>query len=345
MRERDPSLSRWTGVWRETVTKSMVVRLAAVVLLLAGSVAAEAQPAAREYRIGFVFSSVYIPAHDAFRQGLRTLGYVEGKNVVIEMRFAEGRQERLPELIAEVLRLKVDVLVVGSTLGVLAARKATTTVPIVFAGVFDPVASGIVSNLARPGGNITGATVGVGGSASSGKWLELLKEAAPGVSRVAVLWNSANPASAQSVREIQAAARTLNVKLDVLDAGNATDLDRALAAIGASSAQGIIVTNDPSFIPNRARLVQFAASKRLPAVYFFKVFADAGGLMSYGGSLEDSYRGATAQVDKILKGAKPADLPIEQSTRVELVMNLRVARALGLTIPRSLLLRADTVIE
>lgn len=345
MTKRDPFPSRWTVFWRETVAKSMVVRLAAVVLLLAGSVAAEAQPAAREYRIGFVSSSVYIPAHDAFRQGLRELGYVEGKNAVIEMRFAEGRQERLPELIAEVLRLKVDVLVVGSTLGVLAARKATTTVPIVFAGVFDPVASGIVSSLARPGGNITGATVGVGGSASAGKWLELLKEAAPGVSHVAVFWNSANPASAQSVREIQAAARTLNVKIDVLDAGNATDLDRGLAAIGASSAQGIIVTNDPFFIPNRARLVQFAASKRLPAVYFFKVFADAGGLMSYGGSLEDSYRRATAHVDKILKGAKPADLPIEQSMRVELVINLRVARALGLTIPRSLLLRADQVIE
>ena len=144
MTKRDPFPSRWTGFWRETVAKSMVVRLAAVVLLLAGSGAAEAQPAAREYRIGFVSSSVYIPAHDAFRQGLRELGYVEGKNAVIEMRFAEGRQERLPELIAEVLRLKVDVLVVGSTLGVLAARKATTTVPIVFAGVFDPVASGIV---------------------------------------------------------------------------------------------------------------------------------------------------------------------------------------------------------
>jgi putative ABC transport system substrate-binding protein len=314
-------------------------------LLLIASAAAQAQQAARVFRIGFVSASADMPANHAFRQGLKELGCVEGKNFIIETRFAEGRQERLPDLVAEVLRLKVDVLVVGSTPGVLAAKKATTTVPIVFASVFDPVASGIVASLARPGGNITGAAVGVGGFGFAGKWVELLKEAVPGVSHLAVLANPANPASAQSVREIQAAARTLNVKLDVLDAGNGSNLDRALAAIGTSGAQGIIVTNDPFFTANRIKLVQSAASKRLPAIYFYRVFADTGGLMVYGPSPDESYRRAAAHVDKILRGAKPADLPVEQSTKFELVINLRAARALGLTIPRSLLLRADQIIE
>jgi putative ABC transport system substrate-binding protein len=314
---------------------------------LAAPVLAEAQEAARVYRIGYVVTSSPKPntGLDAFRQGLADLGYVEGDNVVIEARFAEGRQERLPHLVAEVLRQKIDVLVAGSTLGALAAKRATTTVPIVFASVFDPVASGIVASLARPGGNITGATVEAGGSGSAGKWVELLKEAVPGVSHVAVLWNSANPASGRSVGEIKAAAVTLNLKLDVLDAGNATKLETAFAAISASGAHGMIVTNDPSFYANRGKLVQFAASKRLPAVYFYRVFVDAGGLMSYGGSLEDSYRRAARLVDKILKGAKPADLPVDQPTKFELVINLKTAKALGLTMPPLLLLRADQMIE
>jgi putative ABC transport system substrate-binding protein len=297
------------------------------------------------YRIGFVGSDASGPQIDAFREGLKELGYVEGKNVIVETRFAEGRSERFPELVAQVLRLKVDVLVVGSTPAARAAKKATTTVPIVFASLFDPVGSGIVASLARPGGNITGAAIGVGGSGFAGKWVELLKEAVPGLSHVAVLANSANPANAASVREIEAVARPLKVKLDVLDVGNTTNLDRALATISASGAQAVIVTNDPFFTPNRAKLVQFAASNRLPAVYFFKVFAESGGLMVYGASLEDSYRTAATYVDKIFRGAKPADLPIEQPTRFELVINLKTAKALGLTIPQTLLLRADRIIE
>ena len=341
---------RWTAYWSRMLVKSTVTCLAAAaaVLLLAGAVAAQAQPAAGVHRIGVVSPlppSPEPPTLRAFRQGLRELGYVEGRDVIVEARFAEGRSERLPELVAEVLRVKVDVLVVGSSLGALAAKRATTTVPIVFAGLIDPVALGVVASFARPGGNITGATFGIGGSGFAGKWVELLKEAVPDVSHVAVLWNSASPASAPLVREIQAAARTLKVKLNLLDAGNATDLDRAFAAIGASGAQGIIVTNDPFFVANRAKLVQFAASTRLPAVYFIKLFVDAGGLMAYGGSLEDSYRRAATYVNKILKGAKPADLPIDQPTRFELVINLRAARALRLTIPQSLLLRADQVID
>ena len=313
--------------------------------VLLGAPLARAQPAPRVYRIGFVASSATALGIDAFRQRLTELGYVEGKNVIVEARYAEGRFERLPELVAEVLRLKVDVLVVGSTPAALAAKRATTTTPIVFASLFDPVGAGIVASLAHPGGNITGASIGVGGAGLAGKWLELLKEAVPAVSHVAVLSNSANPASTTSVREIEAAARILNVRLDVLDAGNAPTLDRALATIGMSGAQGIIVTNDPFFTVTRAQLIQFAASKRLPAVYFFRLFADDGGLMVYGASLEDSYRKAAAYVDKILKGAKPADLPVEQPTRFELVINLKTAKALGLTISQRVLLRADQVIE
>ncbi len=318
---------------------------AAFVLFLAGSVAAQAQPAATVYRIAFIGSGSLGPSLDAFRQALRELGYVEGKNIIVEARFAEGRSDRLPELIAEAIGRKVDVLLVGSTPAALAAKRATTTVPIVFASLFDPVGAGLVPSLARPGGNITGASIGVGGSGLAGKWVELLKEAVPGMSHVAALSNPANPANAASVREIEAAARTLKVRLDVLDAGNAANLDRALATIGTSGAQGIIVTNDPFFTASRDALVRFAASKRLPAVYFFKLFADAGGLMVYGASLEDSYRRAAAYVDKILKGAKPADLPIEQPTRFELIINMKTARALGLTIPQSLRARADQVIE
>jgi putative ABC transport system substrate-binding protein len=327
--------------------KSTIVRLAtaAAVLLLAGSVAAQAQQAARVYRIGYVSPTSPSLPFAAFRQALRELGYVEGRNVIIEERYAEGRPERLPELVAELIRLKVDVLVTGSTVSALAAKRATTTVPIVFATAFDPVATGIVASLARPGGNITGMAMGVGGSGFGGKWVELLKDAIPNISHVAVLWNSANPANAPIVREVQAAARTLNVKLDLLDAGNLTNLDRAFAAISASGVQGIIVTNDPFFNVNRAQLAQFAERKRLPAVHFSKLFVDAGGLMAYGASFEDSWRRAATYVDKILKGAKPADLPIEQPTKFELVINLKAARALGLTIPPSLLLRADQVIE
>jgi putative ABC transport system substrate-binding protein len=284
-------------------------------------------------------------ATDAFRQGLKEAGYVEGKNVIIEMRFAEGRAERLPELVAELLRLKIDVLVAMATPAALAAQKASTTVPVVFASVADPVASGIVASLARPGGNITGTALFVGGSGLGGKWIQLLKEAAPSVSHVAVLWNSANPAGAPLVREMQAAAPTLKVRLSLLEVRNDAGLESAFAAIGASGAQGFIVVPDAVLTDKRVQIVQFAASKRLPAIYSFKVFADAGGLMAYGGSSEDSVRRSVKYIDKILKGAKPADLPVEQPTTFDLVINLKTAKALGLTIKPSLLLRAHQLIE
>jgi putative ABC transport system substrate-binding protein len=314
-------------------------------LLLAVSLAAQAQEPARVYRVGLVGSSAATSSLDVFKQALRELGYVEGRNIIVEARFAEGRSERLPKLIAETLAGRVDVLVVGSTPAALAAKRATTTVPIVFASLFDPVGAGVVTSLARPGGNVTGSSIGVGGSGLGGKWVELLKEAVPRLSHVAALANAANPAGAASVREIEAAARTLNLKLDVHDAANAGNLDRALASIGTGGAQALIVTNDPFFTVNRDKLVEFAARRRLPAVYFFRLFADSGGLMVYGASLEDSYRSAANYVDRILRGAKPGDLPVEQPTRFELIVNVRTARTLGLTIPPSLLLRADHVIE
>ena len=317
----------------------------ALLALAAAPLTAQAQPTARVYRVGFVSPTSPGSTFHAFWDGLRELGYVKGKNVIVEARFAEGRPERLPELVAEALRLRIDVLVVGSAVGALAAKRATKTVPIVFAGVTDPVAPGIVASLARPGGNITGATMGIGGADFGGKWVELLKGAIPDVSHVAVLWNSASPSGAPLLPGIQTAARTLNVKLDLLDAGDPTKLDRAFSAIGATGARGIIVTYDPFFYVYRGQLVQFAARKRLPAVYFSNAFTDAGGLMAYGSSPEDSYRRAAAYVDKILKGAKPADLPVEQPTRFDLVINLKTAKALGIAIPQSFLVRADRVIE
>ena len=329
------------------VWKMIVVRLAAAGLLLATALAAWAQPAAKVYRVGFVAAG---PASDsstfeAFRQGLKELGYVEGKNVVVEARFAEGRLERFPRLIAELIELRVDVLVAGSPAGAAAAKKASTTLSIVFAGVGDPMASGIVPSLARPGGNITGVAGGVSDPAFGGKWLELLKEAAPSVSHVAVLANRSNLSNSPYFKGVEAAARSIKVKLDLFDAGNPVELDRALAAIAASGAQGMIVTTDPFLFTARAKLVSFAASKRLPATYFFKNFVDEGGLISYGANIEESYRRAATYVDKILKGAKPGELAVEQPTRFELAVNKATARALGIRFPQSVLLRADHIIE
>lgn len=337
---------RWTATRGHAVKTSIVMRLALAALLFTAAVSTQAQQAAKVYRIGMVSPAVPIPQlSDAFRQALRELGYVEGQNIVLEARYAEGKPERLPELVGELIHLKVDVIVSGSTVGVLAAKRATTTVPIVFASVFDPVGSGVVKSLARPGGNITGAAIGISGEGFGGKWTQLLKDTIPNVAHVAVLWNANNPSSTTYVREAQAAGRVLNVKIDVLDAGNTQKLDKAFASIGASGVQGIIVTPDPFFHANRTKLVEFAANKRLPAVYFSKLFVDAGGLMAYGASFEDAWRRAATYVDKILKGAKPADLPIEQPTTFELAINLKAARTLGLTIPQRVLQQADHTVE
>ena len=316
--------------------------------MLAAPLAAEAQPAAKVPRIGYLALN---PAanphlHEAFRQGLRDLGYVEGRNVVIEYRDAEGKPERLPALAAELVALKVDVLVAQPTVAALAAKQATRTLPIVFPVAADPVASGLVTSLARPGGNITGLTILAPEMVAKG--LELLKQAVPGVSRVAVLWHpGAFPERmAKDMRkEAEVAARALGVRLQFLETRGPDDFDRAFSEMTRARADALTVLGGSMFVSERRRLVDLAAKNRLPAVYTSRESVDAGGLMAYGPSIPDLFRRAATYVDKILKGAKPADLPVEQPTKFELVINLKTAKALGLTIPPSLLARADQVIE
>ncbi len=322
--------------------------LAGLALLLGGTNAADAQPAKLQ-RIGvLLFSEPVSPEGPAMRAvllGLREFGYVKGKNVELVVRSAENRGERLPGLMRELLAQKVDLVVAGSTPGALTAKKATDTVPLVFAGVVDPVGSGIVAALARPGGNITGVSVGVGGEGFTAKCLEVLRETAPRLSHVAVLLNPAYPLSVQFRKEVQAAEKALNITSEVHEAANAEELERALAAIGASRAQGIFIAPDPFLTASSARIALFAAAGRLPALHYSHRFAEAGGLVSYGGSIDDSYRRAAVYVDKILRGAKPGDLPVEQPTRFELVVNLNAAKAIGLKVPQSILSRADRIID
>lgn len=317
-------------------------------LLLGSATMAAAQQSAKVYRVGIVSplsGTPEAPTVRAFRQALRELGYVEGKNVIVEARFAEGRPKIFPDLVADLIRRKVDVIVVGSGTAALSAKKATSTIPIVFAGIQDPVASGLVANLARPAGNITGATYGAAGPRIGGKWLELLREAIPAIASAAVLYDAAEPANDEYLGAIHAAARSLGISVGQFEAGNDTKLEKAFAAMSASGAQGVVVMGSAYYGGNRTKLVRHAADNRLPAIYFFNLFPEAGGLMSYGGSVEDSYRRAAAQVDRILKGANPADLPVDQASKYELVINLKAAKALGITIPRSLVQRADRVIE
>ena len=315
--------------------------------LLAVPLAATAQPAVKIHRIGFLAYTEPAETNSgftAFRQGLRDLGWIDGKNVAIEYRWAEGRAERLPDLAAELVRLKVDVILAATTTAAVAAKKATSTVPIVMATASDPEALGLVASLARPGGNVTGLSFGVGlGSIS--KQLELLREALPGVVRVAVLSNPANPAQPLFVREVKDAARSLGVQARFLEARGPEDLDGAFARMARERAGALLVISDPVFYRYRERLRDLAARNRLPAMYGIRVYPEAGGLMSYGIDNRDNFRRSTAYVDKMLKGAMPADLPVEQPTKFELVINLKTARALGLTIPPAMLARADQVIE
>ena len=291
-------------------------------------------------------SSAMVPERDEpFRQGLRELGYVEGKNVVIEYRFAEGKFERLPDLAAELVELKVDVIVAQVTQASLAAKGATKTIPIVMQGVSDPVGTGLVASLARPGANITGT------SAMSadvvGKSLALLKEVVPKLSRVAVLWNPSNAIfQAQMLRETQAAAGALAVELQTFAVRGADEIDQAFAAMAKGRAGALFVLPDPIFTSlHRARIVDLAEKSRLPAMYGVRELAAAGGFMAYGANYADVFGRAATYVDKILKGANPADLPVEQPTKFDLVINLKAAKALGLTVPPQLLARADEVIE
>jgi putative ABC transport system substrate-binding protein len=314
--------------------------------LLAAPLATEAQPAGKVTRIG-VLEPTSMASNaanlDAFRQGLRELGYVEGRNYIIEYRSADGRGERFPDLAAELVRLKVDVILTRGTPAVIAAKNATRTIPVVMAASGDPVLSGVVASLARPGGNVTGLSAIV--DEVSGKRLELLRELVPGVSRIAGLLNMSNPIDALQWKEIEIAASSLRVQLQLLDVRKPGDFGRAFDAAIKQRAGALVVGVDALTWANHRTIVDLAAKQRLPAIYAGREFVDAGGLMGYGVSYPHLYRHAASFVDKILKGAKPADLPVEQPTKFELVINLKTAKTLGLTIPQSLLQRADEVIE
>ena len=307
---------------------------------------AEAQQAKKVPRIGFLSALSRTPMLanlEVFWQRLRELGWIEGQNIAIEYRWAEGKYERLPDLAAELVRLRVDVIFANSGPAALAAKRATSTVPIVFEILGDPVSAGLVGSLARPGGNLTG----VSGLAPelSGKQIELLKEVVPRLTRVAVLANPSNIVALGTLRETETAARSLGVRIQVLEVSEPDKLEGAFSAIAGELANGLIVLTDPMFTGQRQRILGLVEKSRLPAVYFETGWVPAGGLMSYSSSLPDQFRKAAGFVDKILKGTKPADLPVEQPTKFEFVINLKTAKQIGLTIPPNVLARADRVIR
>jgi ABC-type uncharacterized transport system substrate-binding protein len=300
----------------------------------------------RNAPVGFlsVNSSAAISARTAaFQQGLRELGYVEGQNIFIHYRYADTKPDRLPALAAELVRMDVQVIVTEGTTATRFAKEATTTIPIVMAQDPDPVGTGFVASLARPGGNITGlANLR---PELSAKRLELLKEAVPGLRQVAVLGTLATPGTAQSLRETELAAGTLKLQLQYLDVKSPQDIDKVFQAAAAGGANAVLVLGSPFLLSHRATVADLAAKSRLPAIYYSTDFVEDGGLMSYGVTITDLFRRAASYVDRIIKGAKPADLPVEQPTKVPLVINLKAAKRIGLTIQPSLLLRADRVIE
>ena len=322
--------------------------LAGASALLAAPLAAEAQQrAGKVSRIGYL--SPLSPAADAtrregFQQGLERLGYREGQNIAIEYRWAEGKLDRQDDLAAELVRLKIDVLLAaGGNHTVRAAKKATASIPIVMTAADDSIASGFVASLARPGGNVTGLNTQTADLAA--KRLELLREVLPSIHRVAVLWNPAIPERAIDLKSTQVAARTLHVEIQSLEVRRPEDLDDKFTAMVKGRAEALVILADPVTNTNRVKIIEFATKKRLPTMFTQRLPVDAGGLVSYGTNYQALFRRAASYVDRILRGAKPADLPVEQPTKFELVINLKTAKAFGLTIPPSLLLRADEVIQ
>ena len=317
--------------------------------LLAAPLAVEAQQGARVARMGYLASSLAASPHlhGAFRQGLRDRGYIEGRNVVIEYRDAEGKLDRLPALAAELVARKVDVIVAaGGTPAALAAKHATGALPIVFTAAADPVTDGLVPSLARPGGNVTGLSLLIPDLV--GKRLEQFKQAVPGISHVAMLWQPGGlgeQTETDTLKGAEVAARALGLQLQFVEARGPVDFERAFSDMARARADALTVLPSPTFLYERRHLVDLAAKNRLPTLFAFREYVDTGGLMSYGPDIADMYRRAATYVDKILKGAHPGDLPIEQPIKFELVINLRTAKVLGLTIPPSLLQRADQVIE
>jgi len=307
---------------------------------------AEAQQPTKVARIGYLEttpSSTNSARHEAFRQGLRDLGYVEGKNIVIEWRFAEGKSDRLPALAAELLRLKVEVIVTTGPTVTRAAKEATVTIPIVMAVDTDPVGNGFVASLARPGGNITGLSAL--SPEINGKQVELLKEIVPTLARIAIFGTSTDPGNTQLLKETELAARAFGLQFQFLDVPSIKDVETAFRAASKGSANAVLVLNSSIFASQRTQFANLAVGSRLPAMYYRREYVEDGGLMSYGVSYTDLDRRAATYVDKILKGANPADLPVEQPTKFELVINLKAAKQIGLTIPPSVLARADRVIK
>jgi putative ABC transport system substrate-binding protein len=300
-----------------------------------------AQQAEKVYKIGSLTAGS--PGPSIVGEAFRELGYVGSKNVTFESRYAEDRLDRLPKLAAELVSLKVDVIITWGTLAPLAAKRATSTIPIVMIAAGDPVGSGLVASLAHPGGNVTGTSLMA--PDLGGKRLELLKELLPGISRVAVLWNAANPYSALVFKETAGAARTLEVELQSVEVREPADIDAALEAATGQRADALITVEDPLTVDLRKKIAEFAADHRLPTISGLRLYEDSGFLMTYGADLADTTRRSVVYVDKILKGAKPSDLPVEQPTKFELVINLKTAKSLGLTVPPLLLARADEVIE
>ena len=325
--------------------KSILFWLLATVLLTTAS-SAEAEQPAKTPRAGFLTAaspSSIAARVAAFRQGLRELGYVEGKNIVVEYRYAEGKRDRLNELAAEVVRLKVDVIVTTGPTTTRSSKEATNTIPIVMAQDSDPVGNGFVASLARPGGNITGLSTQ--NPEINGKRLELLKEIVPRLSRVAVLGSSTTPGNPQALRETELAAGVFGVRIQYLDVRGPKDIETAFKAASTGRPDVLLVLASPVFVLQRTQIADLAVKSRLPAIYDRQEFVDDAGLMSYGTNFPDLYRRAATYVDKILKGAKPADLPVEQPTKFELVINLKAAKQIGLTIPPNVLARADRVIR
>ena len=326
--------------------KVFLISILVIVAHLTVGVVAAAQRPARIPRIGILIAastSFYSARVEALRQRLRELGYVEGKNIVIDYRYAEGKLERLPDLAAELVQLKVDVIVTAPSPGALAAKKASATIPIVFIDAADPVGTGIVSSLARPGGNITGLNVMA--ADLDGKRLELLKESFPNVARVAFLWQSGGLRGNLTLTEMEAAAKALGLKLQSLPVRGLDDFDSAFARAKRDGAQALITTPNPLINTQQRQVLDFAAKNRLPAMYQTSEWVEAGGLMSYAPNFTDLWRRAADYVDKILKGAKPADLPVEQPKKFEFLVNLKTAKQIGVTIPANVLARADRVIK
>jgi len=326
------------------VKKKIIFLLVAALILVSFQFGEAQQASGKIPRIGYLAGGLGAATRtETFKQGLRDLGYVEGKNIIIEYRNAEGKIERYSDLVADLVGLKVDVIFTSSTPGALAAKNATKTIPIVFTNVGDPVANGLVASLARPGGNITGLSTLA--PELSGKGLELLKETIPKLSRVAVVWNPDNPGKTSSFKETEVAARALRLQLQSLEVRGPKDVEPAFQAARKERAGALIVLRDVVVSSQIRRILELALKNQMPAIYGDRGFVDAGGLMSYGPNIDDLFRRAATYVDKILKGTKPADLPIERPSKFELVINLKTAKQIGLTIPPNVLARADKVLR